>query len=84
MQVTGTGVFIADKHLEVAVPLCLVHRTTRFPTESVEEPCITWIMNAHACACFSVVRSWHTFDTSSQDYGGYGRSNATITLTTTH
>jgi hypothetical protein len=84
MQVTGTGAFIADEHLEVTVTSYLAHRTTRFPTESLEEPCITWIVNAHACARFSVVRSWHTFDTSSQGYGGSGRSNATGTLTTTH
>ena len=84
MQVTGTGAFIADEHFEVTGTLCLVHRTTRFPTESLQEPCITWIVNAHACACFSVMILAHLLNTRSQGYGGSGRSNATGTLITTH
>ena len=84
MQVTGTGAFIADEHLEVTGTLCLVHRTTRFPTESLEEPCIAWIVNADACACFSVVILATLKARAVQAHGGSGSSQAIPALTTTH
>ena len=84
MEITGMGAFIAEKHLQVAGTLYLIHANTCLPTECLEEPWITWIVRPHAYACFSVIVLSHRKARAIQDHGGSGSSYAIPALTTTH
>ena len=53
-------------------------------TEDPEGPCFTWIVMAHASACFSVVILADLKARAVQAYGGSRSSNAIPALTTTH
>ena len=84
MEITGTGAFIADKRLQVAGILYLIHPNTYLPTQCLEEPWITWIVRSHAYACSSVIVLSNLLNANAQAHGGSRSSNATGTLTTIH